>query len=153
MKQRAPETLPEQIAGNPDTTELSDVPIRRHARVDARLDVLFALTGETPRRATRAVTRDISHGGACLEVANCPAALLDSLVKLPLLDLEIDLAPAAAREGLDAPANLRGQVEWVRRTAAPHGAILFGLEFRDASPADEMAIIDLIAHLLLDDGV
>jgi galactose mutarotase-like enzyme len=153
MKQSLPETIPSQIADNPDTTELADVPIRRHVRVDARLDVLFALTGETPRRVVRAVTRDISHGGACLEVADCPAGLLDRLANLPLLDLEIDLSADAAREGLDAPAALRGQVEWVRPIAATHGAILLGLEFRDASPADEMAIIDLIAHLLLDDGV
>jgi len=126
---------------------------RLHVRVEVRLGVAFSLVGENSPRTVQAFTRDISHGGACLSLSRCPEDLLGVLARLPLLDLAIDLSPAAAGEGILAPATLRGQVEWVHPAAQPHAATLVGLEFRDVSPADETAIIDLIAHLLLDDGV
>jgi c-di-GMP-binding flagellar brake protein YcgR len=119
----------------------SDAPAekRRHVRVAAQLQVDFTIVGGE-RLAGSAVTRDISHGGACLVLPGDSGALLDELDGLPLLDIAIT-GVAASR--------LRGRVEWIRHPETPGAPALVGIEFSDVSAADETAIIDLIAQILI----
>lgn len=119
-----------------------DVPTgtRRHVRVAAQLQVDFRIAGDGERAPGRALTRDVSHGGACLAVLGCTDELLERLDGLPLLDIAI--------AGV-ATTSLRGRVEWVRSPETPGAPALVGIEFSDVSAADEMAIIDLIAHVLI----
>ena len=144
-------------ADTPKAPQAAAAETRQHIRVEARLDVTFSIAGDSSAGEIRAVTRDISHGGACLAITDCPETLLGVLARLPLLNLEIDLSHAGA--GMPAPATqpapavpaiLRGQVEWVHPAAKSRATTLIGLEFRDVNRADETAIIDLIAHILLD---
>lgn len=120
----------------------SDGPVekRRHVRVAAQLQVNFTIVGDGERRSGSAVTRDISHGGACLVLSGESGALLDKLDGLPLLDVAIT-GVAASR--------LRGRVEWIRHPETPGAPALVGIEFSDVSAADETAIIDLIAQILI----
>jgi c-di-GMP-binding flagellar brake protein YcgR len=113
---------------------------RRHLRVDTELGVTFAIAGDPMRTTGRAVTRDISHGGACLAVHGCSGDLLGGFDELPLLDIAIDTVPGE---------SFRARVEWVRHPAAPGAPALIGLEFHNLSAAEETAIIDLIAHALI----
>lgn len=113
---------------------------RRHVRVAALLQVDFSIAGDGERQLERAFTRDISHGGACIALSGCTDELLERLDDLPLLDIAI--------AGV-ATTSLRGRVEWVRRPEPPGAPALVGIEFNDVSAADEIAIIDLIAHILI----
>lgn len=123
---------------------------RRHVRVEVQLEVSFSIAGDTAMTLTRAVTRDISHGGACLAVDGCTDQLLEQLDGLPLLDITISIPPAASdpRRG-PALSSFHGRVEWLRHPAAPGAPVLIGLEFCNLDAVAEIAIIDLIAHLLL----
>ncbi len=119
-----------------------DAPVekRRHVRVAAQLQVNFTIAGDGERPPGRVVTRDISHGGACMALSGCTEELLERLEGLPLLDIAID--------GL-AATSLCGRVEWVLRPETPGAPALVGIEFSDVSAADEVAIIDLIAQILI----
>jgi c-di-GMP-binding flagellar brake protein YcgR len=143
----------ELLAGTPGRGEKSPAEARRHIRVEVQLAVGFSIADGTARTLTRAVTRDVSHGGACLAVTGCSAQLLERLGDLPLLDILIEIPRAAADAGGEtATLTFHGRVEWVRFPAPPGGATLVGLEFCNLDAAAETAIIDLIAHLLLVSG-
>lgn len=112
----------------------------RHPRVETELRVTFVFAGDGKHPPRSAVTRNISHGGACLAVDACSPALLAKLTELPLLDLAIEMAPNA---------SFRARVEWVRQFPGPGGKTLVGLEFQSLSAEEETAIIDLIAQALI----
>ena len=126
------------VGGEDERPREAMVEKRRHVRVEAELKATFAVVGERDRWHGRAVTRDISHGGACLAVFDCTEGLFGMLCGLPLLDVAIDIPRVS---------NLQGRVEWVRPPAQPGAPVLIGMEFRNLGAADETAIIDLIAHI------
>lgn len=118
-----------------------DTPVgkRRHVRVAVQLQVNFTIVGDAACPPRRALTRDISHGGACLALPCCTHEMLERLDGRPLLGIAI--------VGV-AATSLQGRVEWVRHPETPGAPALVGVEFSDVSAADEVAIIDLIAHIL-----
>jgi c-di-GMP-binding flagellar brake protein YcgR len=118
----------------------TEIEQRRHVRVEAELAVTFGIAGDGACPPLRADTRDISHGGACLAASGCTGELLEKLARLPLLELTIHAVPGA---------TFAAGVEWVRRPAAAGDPALVGIAFRALSIAQEMAIIDLIAHVLI----
>lgn len=128
------------VAGNDLQRGDIGVEKRRHVRVEAELEVSFSFAGDGARLPGRAVTRDISHGGACLAVFGCTAELLGKFAGLPLLDVAIDSAGVG---------SIQARVEWVRPPSPPGATALIGLEFRNVRASDEMAIIDLIAHIVI----
>jgi hypothetical protein len=153
MLQRTRAMAAELHAGAPDEARTTRSGLRRHVRVEVRLPVGFSVVGEPLGTLTRAVTRDISHGGACLAVAGCPYRLREHLARLPQLDITIYTARAAAdTPGEPTLPSFHGRIEWMRQPAAPGAPLLVGLAFSNLDALAEIAIIDLIAHLLLDAG-
>ncbi len=123
---------------------------RRHVRVEVRLEVGFSIAGEEPGTLTGAVTHDISHGGACLAVADCPEQLAERLARRPLLNILIDIPRTAAdSQGRTVLSSIQGRVEWLRCPVKPDAPVQIGIEFCGLDAAAETAVIDLIAHLLL----
>lgn len=139
------------VAGEADAKRLDTaLEKRRHLRVEVALNVVISIAGRGTRPPDRAFTRDISHGGACLAVPGCSEELLEMLLGLPLIELVIDFAREASRPGNPSvPTRFQGRVEWVRRPARSEESALIGLEFQNLSATEEMAIIDLIAHVLI----
>lgn len=103
---------------------------RRYPRHPLALSILYKARGPAPAKAGVGWTRNVSDGGACLELAeSLPFASPLSVI------LQTD------QGGL----GVEGKVVWVGGTAAGGGGFLHGVAFQDVTPEQLRALWKLVA--------
>lgn len=109
---------------------------RTYVRVDTSLAVYFEIEDETPRTLYSAVTHNISHGGLCMEIADCAGGLADTLQsRKPPLRVSLQFADSGGR--VELAANLqwtRSRIDWVKKAPKKSG-LLVGVAFRELDDA------------------
>ena len=108
-------------------------PQRRHFRYPAALSIVYWPKGVGPTRAGIGRTRDVSGGGACLE--------------LP------EVLPIATPLSVDLPTDpgelrMEAKVVWVGGLVSPGGEILHGVSFVEVTAEQHHALWDLVNRLV-----
>jgi hypothetical protein len=83
-----------------------------------------------------ATTKNMSHGGLCLEVHQDIEELVKKL-STPDIKLGIDLETLIAKPGVavpDQPVWVDGRVDWMRKPNQKNPTLLMGLKFEDLTP-------------------
>ncbi|HWU39800.1 MAG TPA: PilZ domain-containing protein, partial [Candidatus Acidoferrum sp.] len=101
---------------------------RRHPRHPIRLPALYKVMEPPPATAGVGWTRDLSEGGACLEVAD----YLEPMSQLTLL--------LRTEEG---GLELRGEVVWAARSEPAGQPVLHGVSFVQLSEDQRKALVKL----------
>jgi len=103
---------------------------RNYVRLETGLNVDFKFGGEEESSVFRAITRNLSHGGICLEVMEKPNEVLDLLethYDRILFSIELDRDSTVELEGKTAWGNSR--IEWIQKPDRKNAALIIGIEF------------------------
>ena len=104
---------------------------RRHPRYPVRLPVLYKGLDPAPGRAGVGWTRDLSEGGACLELA-------ERLEPMSTLDLALRTD--------DGSVELEAEVAWAAEPGPVGQAVLHGVGFTHLGELHRKAFHDLLIH-------
>ena len=107
-------------------------PQRRHPRYPAVLSIVYWRKEAGADRARRGRTRDVSAGGACLE-------LPEALPLATPLSVDLPMEPGGLR--------LEAEVVWVGGPGIPGAGVLHGVAFLEATAEQHQALWDLVNRL------
>jgi hypothetical protein len=119
---------------------------RAYFRFDKALPVRFRLCGEGQDRVYTAITKNISHGGICLEVQEEKEELIEKLSQngyKPAIDVETPLPNPDEKEP-SKPVWLNGIVDWDKKPGDKDSAIIMGLAFNGMSDDVRKKLHDFI---------
>lgn len=104
---------------------------RRYPRFPIKLPILYRLKDPGPARAGVGWTRDLSQGGACLELAEPfePASHLRVFLRTDEGGLELE-----------------AQVAWTGGQGSEAGAVIHGVAFTHLTPDQHNALRDMLVH-------
>ncbi len=111
---------------------MTDRPVyRRFPRYPIQLPILYKVIIPPTRQAGAGWTRNLSEGGACLELAESlqPATSLQVLLRTEQRGTELE-----------------AQVVWTRAAGSTTSGVLHGVAFTQMVPADRQALRDLLHH-------
>ena len=109
---------------------------RAYVRLETSLPVRFKISGKEMSKIYTAVTKNISHGGLCLEVHQDKEELLEALSAADI-KLGIDLETLIAQPGVagsDKPIWVYSKVDWMRGPNRKNPTLLMGLRFENLAP-------------------
>jgi c-di-GMP-binding flagellar brake protein YcgR len=109
---------------------------RAYVRLETSLPVRFKISGKEMSKMSKiytAITKNISHGGLCLEVHQDKEELIDKLsADCPKLGIELDtLISDEAPEASAKPAWVSSRIDWTRKPKSKDPVLLMGLEFEN----------------------
>jgi c-di-GMP-binding flagellar brake protein YcgR len=106
---------------------------RAYVRLETSLQVRFKISGQEMSKIYAATTKNMSHGGLCLEVQQDKEELIEKLsaedTKLGI-DLGV-LVPKPGVAGSEKPAWVDSRVDWMRKPNRKNTTLLMGLSFED----------------------
>ena len=106
---------------------------RAYVRLETSLQVRFKISGQENSKVYAATTKNMSHGGLCLEVQQDKEELIEKLsaedTKLGI-DLGV-LVPKPGVAGSEKPAWVDSRVDWMRKPNRKNTTLLMGLSFED----------------------
>jgi c-di-GMP-binding flagellar brake protein YcgR len=102
---------------------------RAYVRLETSLPVRFKISGKEMSKIYTAVTKNISHGGLCLEVHQDKEELIDS-----------DHATEASAK----PAWVSSRIDWTRKPKSKDPVLLMGLEFENLTQEARKKIHDFL---------
>lgn len=102
---------------------------RRYPRHPVVLSIFYKLKGSAPARAGAGKTRDLSEGGACLELAE---------------PLPLSTALSVVLQTNQGGLGMEAEVVWVGGPGAPGGGMLHGVAFTQVSPEQHRALQSLV---------
>ena len=119
---------------------------RAYVRLETSLPVRFKISGKEMSKIYTAVTKNISHGGLCLEVHQDKEELIDKLsADCPKLGIDLDtLISDHATEASAKPAWVSSRIDWTRKPKSKDPVLLMGLEFEDLTQEARKKIHDFL---------
>ena len=119
------------------TQELfSGIERRAYVRLETSLPIRFKISGKEMGKIYAATTKNMSHGGVCLEVHQDVEELVEKLSAADI-KLGIDLETLIAKAGVagpDQPVWVDSRVDWMRKPNQKNPTLLMGLKFEDLTP-------------------
>jgi c-di-GMP-binding flagellar brake protein YcgR len=119
---------------------------RTYVRLKKSLPVRFKITGTHTNKIYSATTKNISHGGLCLEVHQNKEELTEKLsAKEHKLGIDIDaLIPKQDRSVSAKPVWVDSRVDWAQKPDKKNPVLTVGLEFEDLSEENRKKIHDYL---------
>ena len=110
---------------------------RAYVRFEASLPVRFKISGKEMSKIYAATTKNMSHGGLCLEVHQDKEELIEKLSTVdPTLGIDLDaLIPKPGVAGSEKPVWVDSRVDWMRKPNRKNPTLLMGLRFEDLTQA------------------
>jgi c-di-GMP-binding flagellar brake protein YcgR len=106
---------------------------RAYFRLDGALKVHLRLSGSNPAKTYTATTKNISHGGLCVEVSHHQKELIEKLCA-DREDSELNLEATIRTNALDIvaePAWIKCKLDWAKQSATKDPALTMGLTFKN----------------------
>jgi c-di-GMP-binding flagellar brake protein YcgR len=124
---------------------------RAYIRLETALQVRFKVSGKEMSKIFTATTKNISHGGLCLEVQQDKEDLIDKLsADHPTLRIDLDsLIPDQDAAVSTKRVWVNSRVDWTRKSNSKNPALLLGLEFEDLTRAARKKIHDYLVEEFL----
>jgi c-di-GMP-binding flagellar brake protein YcgR len=106
---------------------------RAYVRFETSLPVRFKISGKGMSKIYTATTKNMSHGGLCMEVHQDKEELLEKLsVDEPKLGIDLDALMAKPGVADSAkPIWVDGRVDWMRKPNRKNPTLLMGLRFEN----------------------
>jgi c-di-GMP-binding flagellar brake protein YcgR len=119
---------------------------RTYVRLEKSLPVRFKISGKHMNKIYPATTKNISHGGLCLEVHQNKEELIETLsAKEHKLGIDIDaLIPNQDRSVSAKPVWVDSRVDWAQKPDQKNPVLTMGLEFEDLSEENRKKIHDYL---------
>ncbi len=119
---------------------------RAYIRLETALPVRFKISGKETRKIYTARTKNISHGGLCVEVHQDKEDIIDKLsADATKLGIDLDTLIPDQKEVVSAkPIWVNSRVDWARKPGPKDPALLMGLEFEDLTQAARKKIHDYL---------
>jgi c-di-GMP-binding flagellar brake protein YcgR len=119
---------------------------RAYIRLETELPVRFKISGEKMSKIYTACTRNISHGGLCLEVHQAKEDLIDKLsADDPKLGIDLDTLIPDQNAAVSAkPVWINSRVDWTRKLNSKDSVLLMGLEFENLNQAARKKLHDYL---------
>lgn len=106
---------------------------RAYVRLETSLQVRFKISGPEMSKIYEATSKNMSHGGLCLEVQQDKEELIEKLSAVDTkLGIDLDaliLKPGVA--GSEKPVWVDSRVDWMRKPNRKNTTLLMGLSFED----------------------
>ena len=121
---------------------------RAYFRLAKILPVRFRICDRNPDRVYSAASRNISHGGMCLEVAQNQTELLNALQHRPQRAMvELQTPVFDHSEFGSAQTNwISGEIDWHQRPTADNLAVVIGLSFVRVTDRTRKQLHDLMVR-------
>ena len=123
---------------------------RSYVRLETELPVKFRISGEYDKIYS-AITKNISHGGICLEVSQRQDELfewLSSADSWPIMEVA-PVLPNLNNAHLHQPAWITSRLEWAKMPSAKRPSLLMGMNFVEIAEATRKHIFDYIVSEFL----
>lgn len=119
---------------------------RAYIRLETALLVRFKISGVETRKIYTARTKNISHGGLCLQVQQDKEDIIDKLsADAPKLGIDLDTLIPDEKEIVSAkPIWINGRVDWARKPNPKDPALLMGVEFENLTQVARKKIHDYL---------
>ena len=106
---------------------------RAYVRLETSLQVRFKISGPEMSKIYAATTKNMSHGGLCLEVHQDKEELIEKLSAVDTkLGIDLDaLIPKPIVAGSEKPVWVDSRVDWMRKPNRKNSTLLMGLRFED----------------------
>ncbi|MGD2187505.1 MAG: PilZ domain-containing protein [Desulfobacterales bacterium] len=119
---------------------------RAYVRLQTFLPVRFKISGKKMSKIYSATTKNISHGGLCLEVQQDKEEIIDKLSADSLkLGIDLDtLIPDRGQPVSAKPVWVNSRVDWTRKPNSKHPVLLMGLEFESLTQEARKRIHDYL---------
>ena len=121
---------------------------RAYFRLEKTLLVRFRISDRNPDRVYSAASRNISHGGMCLEVVQNQTELLNTLQHHPhKIEIELQTPILDYSESNSVEHNwISGQIDWHQKTNGKNPAVVIGLSFVHLSDRTRKKLHDLMVQ-------
>lgn len=108
---------------------------RIYIRIETALKVQFRFPDETPDRVFSGVTRNISHGGVCVEISENVGELLTKASRENArVLLHLDLSPSNGTVTLEGkPSWGTSRIDWVQKPSRKNAFLSVGIAFEEIS--------------------
>jgi hypothetical protein len=119
---------------------------RAYVRLETSLPVRFRISGKEMSKIYAATTKNMSHGGLCLEVHQDKVELLEKLSSVDTkLGIDLDaLIPKPGAAGSEKPVWVDSRVDWTRKPKSNDPVLLMGLEFENLTQEVRKKIHDYL---------
>ena len=119
---------------------------RAYVRLETSLPVRFKISGKGMSKIYTAITKNISHGGLCLEVHQDNEELMDKLsADCPKLGIDLDaLIPDQDPADSLKPVWVNSRVDWTRKPKSKDPVLLMGLAFENITQEARKKIHDYL---------
>ena len=119
---------------------------RAYVRLEASLPVRFKILGREMSKIYAAITKNMSHGGLCLEVHQDKEELIEKLsAGFPKLGIDLDaLIPDQAPADSANPVWVDSRVDWTQASGSKDAVLLMGLEFENLTQRARKKIHDYL---------
>jgi c-di-GMP-binding flagellar brake protein YcgR len=119
---------------------------RAYVRLETSLPVRFRISGKEMSEIYAATTKNMSHGGLCLEVHQDKVELLEKLSSVDTkLGIDLDaLIPKPGAAGSEKPVWVDSRVDWTRKPKSNDPVLLMGLEFENLTQEVRKKIHDYL---------
>jgi hypothetical protein len=119
---------------------------RNYVRIDTEVPVRFKISWINPGKVYSATTKNISHGGICLQVLHEQDELVETLASPPEWPtIEVaPLLPYNYPKQISATAWITSRLNWIERPTADDPSLRIGLDFVDMAGEVRKQIFDLI---------
>lgn len=106
---------------------------RAYVRLETALPVRFKISGKEMSKTYAATTRNLSHGGLCLEVHQDKEELMDKLsADSTKLGIALDaMIPKLGVADSEKPLWVDSSVDWIRTPNRKNPTLRMGLRFED----------------------
>ena len=106
---------------------------RAYVRFETSLPVRFKISGKEMNKIYAATTRNMSHGGLCLEVHQDKEELIEKLSSVDTkLGIDLDtMLPKPGVAGSEKRVWVDSRVDWMQKPNRKNPTLLMGLRFED----------------------
>ena len=119
---------------------------RNYVRIDTEVPVRFKISWINSGKVYSATTKNISHGGICLQILHDQDELIETLASPPEWPaIEVaPLLPYNSPKQTSATAWITSQLNWIERPTADEPFLRIGLDFVDMAGEVRKQIYDFI---------
>jgi len=119
---------------------------RNYVRIDTEVPVRFKISWLNSGKIYSGTTKNISHGGICLEVLQDQDELVESLSlapEWPTMEIAPLLPDLPADYDTEAPW-ITSRLDWVKKPSAKDPALLIGMDFVEMADEVRKQIYDFV---------
>jgi len=124
---------------------------RNYVRINSEVPVRFKFCGRDSAKIYAAITKNISHGGMCLEVSQDKDELVAALSSLPQGPI-VEVAPTLpdSQDGAVADsAWITSRLDWAKKPGTNESALLMGMNFIEMADSLRQKIYDFVVSEFL----